>query len=71
MSVPEPRILSFVIKIWLDDTAVEDGAVSCRGQITHVPGGKRHYFDSLDGVTSIIESFLLERDGGFGTGEQA
>lgn len=49
---------SFVVKIWLEETAEEAGDVLWRGQITHVPSGARRYFNSLDDLLTIIVSYL-------------
>jgi hypothetical protein len=51
---------SFVVKIWLEETAEEGGQVIWRGHITHVPSGKRKYIRNLDGLTAFITPYLEE-----------
>ena len=48
----------FIVKIWLEETAEEAGRATWRGHITHVPSGKRRYFEDLDDVAVFIESYL-------------
>ena len=33
--------LSFIVRIWVEETAEESGRSSWRGHITHVPSGER------------------------------
>ena len=49
---------SFIIKIWLEETAKEAGTAIWRGHITHVPSGKRHYIQSLGEITAFIVPYL-------------
>lgn len=49
---------SFVIKIWLEETAEEAGHVTWRGQITHVPSGEKRYVQELPEISRFIWSFL-------------
>jgi hypothetical protein len=58
MSLPDQLIQSYVIKIWLEETAVEDGEMTWRGVITRVPGGDRSYFTRLDAIAEFIEPYL-------------
>jgi hypothetical protein len=48
----------FTVKIWLEETAEEAGRATWRGHITHVPSGKRRYFEDLDDVVAFIEPYL-------------
>jgi len=48
----------FIVKIWLEETAEEAGRATWRGHITHVPSGKRRYFEDLDDVAVFIEPYL-------------
>jgi len=56
----ESNIHSFIIKIWLEETAEEAGRVTWRGHITHVPGGERRYLQDLDKVAAFITPYLEE-----------
>lgn len=49
---------SFIVKIWLEETAAEAGRALWRGHITHVPSGERRYLKSLDDVAAFIEPFM-------------
>ena len=51
---------SFIIKIWLEETAEESGRAKWRGHITHVPGGDRRYFQTLDDIEIFISTYLHE-----------
>ena len=54
----EPNTHSFVLKIWLEETAQEAGHVTWRGHITHVPSGKRLYVEDLDKIILFILPYL-------------
>jgi hypothetical protein len=58
MNLPETPTHSFVIKVWLEETAQEAGQVVWRGHITHVPSGYRRYFKHLTEIISFIEPYL-------------
>lgn len=49
---------SFIIKIWLEETASEAGQARWRGHITHVSGGERRYLKDLDDITAFIALYL-------------
>jgi hypothetical protein len=52
--------LSFIVKIWLEETAEEAGAATWRGHITHVPSGDRQYIKDLDQVRDFVAPYLEE-----------
>lgn len=58
MEIPESRVHSFIVKIWLEEAEDETGTLSYRGYITHVPGGERRYFKRLSEIGDFIESYL-------------
>lgn len=58
MDLLESYTHSFVIKIWLEETAEEAGKVVWRGHIDHVPSGRRGTFGDLDGVSLFILPYL-------------
>ena len=58
--VEEPSTHSFIVKIWLEETAREARRVRWRGHITHVPGGERRYLQDLAGVNDFIAPYLEE-----------
>jgi hypothetical protein len=49
---------SFIIKVWIEETAEEAGQATWRGHITHVPGGERRYIDSMDDIIAFISLYL-------------
>jgi hypothetical protein len=48
----------FTVRIWLEETAEEARQAVWRGQITHVPSGKRRTFSRLPDMTSFIVPYL-------------
>jgi hypothetical protein len=55
-SGPAPQ--SFIVKIWLEETAEESGQAKWRGHITHVPSGTRRYLNSMDDIITFISPYL-------------
>ena len=51
---------SFIIRIWLEETAEEGQPAVWRGHITHVPSGRRRYLQELDALVSFIAPYLAE-----------
>jgi hypothetical protein len=49
---------SFILRIWLEETAEEAGQATWRGSITHVSSGERRYFEKLDAIAPIIALYL-------------
>jgi hypothetical protein len=45
---------SFIIRIWRE----ADREFAWRGHITHVPSGKKQYFDDMEGISTFILSYL-------------
>ena len=60
MELLESHTHSFVIKIWLEETPAEAGKAIWRGQITHVPSGKRRFIEDLDEIPLIVLPYLQE-----------
>ena len=58
MDLSESTTHSFIVKIWLEETAEEAGQAKWRGHITHVSDGKRRYLNNLDDLTTFIMSYL-------------
>jgi hypothetical protein len=48
----------FIVKIWLEETVEEARQATWRGQITHVPSGKRRVFSDLSDMTTFIVPYL-------------
>ena len=53
---PEPH--SFIVKIWLEETAAEAGIVRWAGSVTHVPGGERQNVSDVTQIASAIMTYL-------------
>jgi hypothetical protein len=51
---------SFIIKIWLEETAEEAGRTTWCGHITHIPGGERRYLKNLEEINAVITPYLRE-----------
>jgi hypothetical protein len=49
---------SFIVKIWLEESADEDGKAVWQGHITHVFTGERRYFMNLDEISAFITPYL-------------
>jgi hypothetical protein len=60
MDFLETNTHSFIVKIWLEETAEEAGQAVWRGHITHVPSSKRRYFQDLENVPLFIAPYLQE-----------
>jgi hypothetical protein len=60
MDAFESNSHSFIVKVWLEETAAEAGEARWRGYITHVPSGKKHYLKSLNEITDYIAPYLQE-----------
>ena len=58
--MPEPAPQSFIIKIWIEETAAESGEATWRGSITHVASGDRRYLHDLRGIAAFIVPYLAE-----------
>jgi hypothetical protein len=56
MSESAPQ--SFIIKVWLEETADEDRQASWRGHITHVPSRERRYVQTLDEISLFMAPYL-------------
>ena len=52
----QPAWQSFVVKIWLVE--IEDGRVTWRGRITHVPSGEMRYIVELREIANFILPYL-------------
>jgi len=58
MDLFESHTHSFIVKIWLEETAEEAGQAIWRGHITHVPGGQRRYVKDLDDISAFMAPYL-------------
>jgi hypothetical protein len=58
MDAFEANTHSFIVKVWLEESAEEDEVTLWRGHITHVTTGDRRYFMSLDEISAFIAPYL-------------
>lgn len=58
MDLIETDIHAFVIRIWLEEMADGRQNATWRGQITHVPSGRRRSIDHLHDIATFIEPYL-------------
>jgi hypothetical protein len=58
--------ISFVVKIWFEETAEEADQVIWRGRVTHVSSSQRRYVQDLDDIAAFIEPYLEDRGVQFG-----
>lgn len=54
----EGRILSFVAKIWLEESEEDPGVTELHGHVTHVGSGERHYIKTVNEVPMVIRAHL-------------
>ncbi len=62
MELLESHTHSFIVKIWLEETAAEAGRATWRGHITHVPSNVRRYFEELDQIKHFVAPYLQSMD---------
>jgi hypothetical protein len=58
MELFEKYTHSFVIKIWVEETAEEADNVVWRGRIVHVGDNEKGYFQDLDHISIFIWPYL-------------
>ncbi len=58
MDLSESHTQSFIVHLWIEETADEGGGVIWRGSITHVPSGRRRHLKDLDGIAIFIMPYL-------------
>ncbi len=49
---------SFIIKLWAEEAGEEGSRGSWLGSISHVPSGRRQYFQSLEEVNAFLIPYL-------------
>jgi hypothetical protein len=60
MDLEEPKERSFIVKVWVEDSAETVGQGVWRGYITHVSSGKRYYIKNLAEISDFIAPHLEE-----------
>lgn len=56
-------IQSFVVRIWIEETAKGADGALWRGHVTHVASKKRVYLSELDQLSQFIIPYLREMGG--------
>jgi hypothetical protein len=54
----EPRTVSFVVKITVDDCVGEPDEIAWHGMVTHVPSGEKRYVKNLAEMEHYIAAHL-------------
>ncbi len=49
---------SFIVKVWLEESAEEAGEAAWRGHVTHVPSQERRYLHTLDDIVDFMAPYL-------------
>ncbi len=49
---------SFIVKVWIEESAEEAGEATWRGHVTHVPDQERRYLHTLDDIVDFIAPYL-------------
>lgn len=58
MDMPEATVLSFIVKLWLEETGDETKSPGWHGYITHVPSEERHYLREFGDILTFIQSYV-------------
>lgn len=54
----EASILSFIVRVWREETSTENQLATWRGHIRPLMGGERAYFRDINEIPDLITSFL-------------
>ena len=49
---------SFIVRIWLEESAADSARPTWRGSLTHVISGRRLYFVDLNALPRLIRPYL-------------
>jgi hypothetical protein len=56
----EPTTQSFIVKVWVEESAEKGGQGVWHGHITQVPTGQRRYLKSLSEIEDFVAPHLEE-----------
>jgi hypothetical protein len=62
MSIARPTVISFIVKIWIDEDDDQDRTLTWHGSVIEVPEGEKRYVRELGEVTAFVAA-RLERLG--------
>jgi len=60
MDLVEPETQSFIVKVWVEDSAKDAGQGVWHDHITHIPGHERRYLKNLGEIEDFIAPHLEE-----------
>lgn len=58
MSIVRPTVISFIVKIWIDEGDDPDRLLTWHGSVTEVPDGDKRYVRELGDLTALIAARL-------------
>jgi hypothetical protein len=58
--MPELKVHSFIVKLWLEESGHNQESVGWHGYITHVPSGERRYLQELRDILSFVKPYVAE-----------
>ncbi len=58
MEQPEPATQSFIVKIWVEESAADMSQGEWHGHITHVSSHQRRYLKDLSEIRDFIAPYL-------------
>lgn len=58
--MPELKVHSFIVKLWLEDAGHQKKPVGWHGQVTHVPSGEYRYLQELRDIVSFVQTYVGE-----------
>ena len=56
--MPESKVQSFIVKLWLEDQGEKTGSGKWHGYVTHVPSGERRYLKEFQDIVVFIKSYI-------------
>lgn len=55
----DEKIVSVIVKIWIDAVEIEQGEADWHGLVTHVPSSERRYIKYWDQLTAFVAPYLI------------
>jgi hypothetical protein len=50
----EANLFSFILRVWMEESASEERQAIWRGHVTPIPAGERYYFTDLNEIPALI-----------------
>ena len=54
----EAHILSFIVRVWREETMPDQHQGGLRGHITPIPNNQRHYFSDIQEIPTFITAYF-------------